>query len=121
MEDSNESSPPGLLISERVLGPIHYRIVALCLAGTFDFLDLILYTFLLVPIARELHLDDTESSFGAGLVLRDGGRRRCCVRFSRRPLQAQADDHYVGAAVWNWHESVRDHPFSGRAPRIIAP
>ena len=61
-DDSHESPYP-LLISERALGPIHYRIAALCFAAwIFDFFDLILYTFLLVPIARELHLNDTESS-----------------------------------------------------------
>jgi MFS family permease len=36
-------------------------------AWIFDFFDLILYTFLLVPIARELHLDDTESSLVLGV------------------------------------------------------
>lgn len=37
--------------------PIHYRILALTWAGwLFDFYDLILYTFLLAPISRELGL-----------------------------------------------------------------
>lgn len=61
-EDSHKSSYR-LLLSERALGPIHYRIAALCFAAwIFDFFDLILYTFLLVPIARELRLNNTESS-----------------------------------------------------------
>ncbi|MBV8361881.1 MAG: MFS transporter [Deltaproteobacteria bacterium] len=67
-EEDLQKSPCPLLISERALGPIHYRIAALCFAAwIFDFFDLILYTFLLVPIARELHLDDTESSFVLGV------------------------------------------------------
>jgi MFS family permease len=67
-EDARESAHSHLLISERALGPLHYRIAALCFAAwIFDFFDLILYTFLLVPIARELHLDDTESSLVLGV------------------------------------------------------
>ncbi|MBV8453455.1 MAG: MFS transporter [Deltaproteobacteria bacterium] len=66
-EESHQSAYP-LLISEHALGPIHYRIAALCFAAwIFDFFDLILYTFLLVPIARELHLNDTESSLVLGV------------------------------------------------------
>lgn len=56
------------LVSERPLGPIHYRIVGLCFAAwIFDFYDLILYSFLLVPIARDLHLSKTDSSLALGL------------------------------------------------------
>src|SRR6201993_3110118 len=56
------------LISQQALGRLHYRIAALCFAAwIFDFYDLILYTFLLVPIARELHLSDTESSLLLGV------------------------------------------------------
>ena len=67
-EGSRISVPAPLLISERPLGAIHYRITALCFAAwIFDFFDLILYTFLLVPIARELHLSDTQSSLVLGL------------------------------------------------------
>jgi MFS family permease len=62
------SAPP--LLSEQKLGAIHYRIVALCFAAwTFDFYDLILYSFLLVPIARDLHLSDAQSSLALGLSL----------------------------------------------------
>jgi MFS family permease len=63
-----EEKDSRLLTSELPLGPLHYRIVALCFsAWIFDFFDLILYTFLLVPIARELHLSDTESSLVLGV------------------------------------------------------
>jgi len=56
------------LVSERPLGAIHYRIVGLCFAAwIFDFYDLILYSFLLVPIARDLHLSKADSSLALGL------------------------------------------------------
>lgn len=58
------------LLCERPLGAIHYRIIALCFsAWIFDFYDLILYSFMLVPIARDLHLSQTESSLTLGLAL----------------------------------------------------
>lgn len=58
------------LLSELPLGAVHYRIVALCFfAWIFDFYDLILYSFLLVPIARTLHLSDTDSSLALGISL----------------------------------------------------
>jgi MFS family permease len=64
---------PGPLRSSSVnlpWGPIHYRIAALCFAAwIFDFFDLILYTFLLVSIARELNLNNTESSLLLGVSL----------------------------------------------------
>jgi len=56
------------LVSERPLGAVHYRIVGLCFAAwIFDFYDLILYSFLLVPIARDLHLSKADSSLALGL------------------------------------------------------
>src|SRR5713226_8946033 len=72
MEPVAEMQSPGhqdpeiaraLLMNERPPGAIHLRIVALAFAAwIFDFYDLILYSFLLVPVARELHLTPTESS-----------------------------------------------------------
>ena len=45
----------------------HYRILLLSWAGwVFDFYDLILYTFLLIPIGQELHLGNIELSFVLG-------------------------------------------------------
>src|SRR5690349_10085663 len=56
-------------MSQRPVGAIHYRIMALCFAAwLFDFYDLILYSFLLVPVARELHLSNTESSLLLGIA-----------------------------------------------------
>ena len=48
---------PHILLNERPFGRAHVRIIGLCFfAWIFDFYDLILYSFLLVPIARELRL-----------------------------------------------------------------
>ena len=58
------------LLCERPMSAIHYRIIALCFAAwIFDFYDLILYSFMLVPIARDLHLSQAESSLTLGLAL----------------------------------------------------
>jgi len=52
------------------LGREHYIILALSWAGwLFDFYDLILYSFLLVPIGRELHFSREESSLILGVSL----------------------------------------------------
>src|SRR5207253_2826866 len=55
---SSGSLPPPMLLSEHDRPTaLHYRILALTWAGwLFDFYDLILYTFLLDPISRELGL-----------------------------------------------------------------
>jgi MFS family permease len=48
----------------------HYKILFLSWAGwVFDFYDLILYTFLLVPIGQELNLDNVQLSFVLGTSL----------------------------------------------------
>ncbi|MBN8723448.1 MAG: MFS transporter [Acidobacteria bacterium] len=49
----------------------HYEILLMCWAGwVFDFYDLILYSFLLIPIGKELKLTSVESGwvFGASLA-----------------------------------------------------
>ncbi|MFI5396623.1 MAG: MFS transporter [Candidatus Binatia bacterium] len=51
-------------------GRQHYAILALSWAGwLFDFYDLILYSFLLVPIAAELHFTREQSSLLLGVSL----------------------------------------------------
>ena len=70
--DARAAAPagPALLLSEQPMGALHYRIVALCfLAWIFDFYDLILYSFLMVPMAHDLHLGRLEASFALGLSL----------------------------------------------------
>jgi MFS family permease len=58
------------LLSEQPMEAAHYRVVVLCfLAWIFDFYDLILYSFLMVPMARDLHLGRLEASFALGLSL----------------------------------------------------
>jgi len=48
----------------------HYTILAMSWAGwLFDFYDLILYSFLLIPISAELRLTDMEHSFVFGISL----------------------------------------------------
>ncbi len=55
---------------------VHYRILLMCWAGwVFDFYDLILYTFLLIPIGKELHFTRVELStvLGASLAATAAG------------------------------------------------
>jgi MFS family permease len=84
------SLPP--LRHEQPLSAIHYRILALCFAAwIFDFYDLILYSFLLVPIARDLHLTTTDSSLLLGtsfLMTAFGGVLFGFLgdRFGRKPI-----------------------------------
>ena len=48
----------------------HRRILLMSWAGwVFDFYDLILYTFLLIPIGQELHLDNVQLSYVLGSSL----------------------------------------------------
>ena len=57
-------------MNQREPGAIHLKIVALAFtAWIFDFYDLILYSFLLVPVARELHLTPEQSSLALGTSL----------------------------------------------------
>src|SRR5215471_7444629 len=61
---------PHPLLNELPMGRAHVRIIVLCFfAWIFDFYDLILYSFLLVPIARELHLSAADSSLALGTSL----------------------------------------------------
>ena len=63
MEDKllNESEKPGKL---------HFRILFISWAGwVFDFYDLILFSFLLLPIGKELHFSDLQLSYVMGTSL----------------------------------------------------
>jgi MFS family permease len=49
---------------------VHYRILFMSWAGwVFDFYDLILFTFLLIPIGREYHFSHLQMSFVLGATL----------------------------------------------------
>jgi len=57
-------------------GRTHFEILAMAWAGwVFDFYDLILYSFLLIPLGRELHFTREELSwiFGASLLATAAG------------------------------------------------
>src|ERR1700687_6248499 len=70
MEPVAHIEQPEPLMNQRPTGAIHRRIVALAFAAwIFDFYDLILYSFLLVPVARELHLTPAQSSLALGTSL----------------------------------------------------
>ena len=59
-----------LLNESAKLTPQHYHILLMSWAGwVFDFYDLILYTFLLIPIGQELHLSNVQLSFVLGASL----------------------------------------------------
>lgn len=60
-----------LLLSDNDhLTKTHFNILVMCWAGwLFDFYDLILYSFLLLPMGAELHFSDMESSVVLGISL----------------------------------------------------
>lgn len=67
----SEHFPPPLLCEAERPGPVHVRILAVAWAGwVFDFYDLVLFSFLLIPIGSELGLSRVELStvFGASLA-----------------------------------------------------
>ncbi len=80
------------LLHQRPMGAIHYRIMALCFASWgFDFYDLVLYSFLLVAIARDLHFTQADSSLLLGtsfLMTAVGGVAFGFLgdRFGRKPI-----------------------------------
>lgn len=59
-----------LLCEQEKPGSQHYKILLMSWAGwIFDFYDLVLYTFLLIPIGRELGLDNVALSYVLGVSL----------------------------------------------------
>jgi len=101
------------LLSEQALGAIHYRIVGLCFAAwSFDFYDLILYSFLLVPIARDLHLSNAQSSLALGLSLAmtaAGGVAFGFMgdRFGRKPvIIATVLIYGIGTTLCGWSHTL---------------
>lgn len=62
---------PGTLLNEYDRpSKEHFRILLMSWAGwVFDFYDLILFTFLLIPIGKELHLSNIELSYVLGSSL----------------------------------------------------
>lgn len=65
-----QGSPPRLLSDSEKPGWQHYKVLLLSWAGwTFDFYDLMLYSFLLLPIGKELHLSRVALSYVLGSSL----------------------------------------------------
>jgi len=102
-----------LLMNQRATGAIHLRIVALAFAAwIFDFYDLILYSFLLVPVARELHLTPAQSSLALGtslLMTALGGVIFGFLgdRFGRKPMIAATVAIYgVGTALCGFSHTL---------------
>ncbi len=113
------SSPAEVLMNQRAAGAIHRRIVALAFAAwIFDFYDLVLYSFLLVPVARELHLTPDAVVAGAGDVAADDSGRRSDLRIPRRSLRAQADDRGDGRNLRRRHSAVRIQQYSPATDRV---
>ena len=105
--------PHELPMNQRVAGAIHLRIVALAFAACiFDFYDLILYSFLLVPVARELHLTPEQSSVALGtslLMTALGGVVFGFLgdRFGRKPMIVATVAIYgVGTALCGFSHSL---------------
>jgi MFS family permease len=111
------SLPAEVLMNQRPAGAIHRRIVALAFAAwIFDFYDLVLYSFLLVPVARELHLTPAQSSLALGtslLMTAVGGVIFGFLgdRFGRKPMIVATVAIYgVGSALCG---------FSNTLPQLI--
>jgi MFS family permease len=64
------ASRPLFLNESKKLTPVHYRILGMSWAGwVFDFYDLILFTFLMMPIAQEYHFTNLQMSYVLGTSL----------------------------------------------------
>jgi MFS family permease len=98
---------------QRAPAAIHLRIVALAFAAwIFDFYDLILYSFLLVPVARELHLTPKQSALALGtslLMTALGGVIFGFLgdRFGRKPaIVATVAIYGVGTALCGFSQTL---------------
>ena len=101
------------LMCEREPGAIHLRIVALAFAAwIFDFYDLILYSFLLVPVARELKLTPDQSALALGMSLLMTALGGVIFgflgdRFGRRPMIATTVAIYgLGTALCGFSQTL---------------
>jgi MFS family permease len=113
MEPVAHIDEPELLMNQRGARAIHLRIVALAFAAwIFDFYDLVLYSFLLVPVARDLHLTPEQSSLALGtslLMTALGGVIFGFLgdRFGRRPIIVATVAIYgIGTALCGFSHSL---------------
>src|SRR5262249_43211175 len=83
---------PELLNQSKRLTPTHYWIAWLCWAGwVFDFYDLILYTYLLIPIGEEFGFSVQQTSWVLSLTLLSTGLGGIVFgvladRYGRKPI-----------------------------------
>ena len=67
---SSSDLQPRFLNEYEKLNSRHYKILAMSWAGwVFDFYDLILFTFLLIPISKEYHFTNLQMSYVLGATL----------------------------------------------------
>ena len=109
MRAANLPGPPDdateLLIHQQPIGAIHYRIIVLSFLGwIFDFYDLIIYSFMLVPIARDLGLSQMQSSLLLGtsfLMTAIGGVGFGILgdRFGRKPVMVATVTIYAAGTL----------------------
>src|SRR5262249_22770647 len=102
-----------MLAETERLTPAHRRILFLAWAGwLFDFYDLILYTFLLTAISKEMSLTRSEHALVLGLSLgmTAAGGVLCGIladRFGRRPvLQGTIVAYSVGTMMCGFAHSL---------------
>ena len=69
-DTSSSVLQPKFLNEYEKLTSRHYKILAMCWAGwVFDFYDLILFTFLLIPISQEYNFSNLQMSYVLGATL----------------------------------------------------
>ena len=113
------SAPTPLLNQAEKLTRSHFEILAMAWAGwVFDFYDLILYSFLLIPLGKELGLSSVQVSvvFGASLAATAGGRH--FLRLSRRPRRPEAGSPMDDPRVQRGHSRERARPEPPPSPAL---
>lgn len=86
----------------------HYEILFMSWAGwVFDFYDLILFSFLLIPIGRELQLSNIGLSYISWSIACGNRNRRRNLRNSIRPLWPEKRIAMDDINLQRWNISLR--------------